>query len=391
VVSEPLHIAICGFGVAGGALSTLLARAGHRVTLLERAPQVGPVGAGFLLQPAGQQVLAQLGLLDGVVRRSARIERLEAFTQCGRQLTDLRYANTGRGLCAYGVQRGVLFSTLHDAALAAGVNVTLAAEIAEVDETDTQVTVRDINGRSFGPFDLVIGSDGSRSQLRGWLNPSSNRRSEYTHGALWGSGVLDSPHDALHQVTRGAHQLLGLLPIGEGRVAFFWGLRRDGLEALRARGFECFREDVSALCPRALPVVDQLGGFERLTFAGYLHALPRRVHSRRVVLAGDAAHAMSPHLGQGANLALLDAECLARHLSQSPLAEAFPRYAAERRSHSRYLSLLSQALSPFFQSESRLLGWSRDLALPLLCAQPWMRRQMELSVAGLKHGFFHRL
>ena len=390
-MSEPLHIAICGFGVAGGALAILLARAGHGVTLLERAPQVGPVGAGFLLQPAGQQVLAQLGLLETVVRRSARIERLEAFTERGKPLTALRYGNAGAGLCAYGVQRAVLFSALHDAAVAAGVNVTLAAEIAEVDETETQVTVRDKVGRSFGPFDLVVGSDGSRSHLRSWLNPSTDRRSEYTHGALWGSGRLDSPHDALHQVARSARQLLGLLPIGEGRVAFFWGLRRDHLDALHERGYVRFREDVAALCPQALPVVDELGGFEHLTFAGYLHALPRRVHSRRVVLAGDAAHAMSPHLGQGANLALLDADCLARHLSQSPLPEALRRYATERRAHSRYLSILSQVLSPFFQSESRLLGWSRDLALPLLCAVPWMRRQMELSVAGLKHGFFHRL
>lgn len=391
MVNEPLRIGICGFGVAGGALAVLLARAGHRVTLLERASQVGPVGAGFLLQPSGQKILAQLGLFDAVARRSARIERLEAFTESGRQLTDLRYADAGRGLCAYGVQRGVLFTVLHEAALSAGTNVTLAAEIAELDETPQDVQVRDVTGRSFGPFDLVVGTDGSRSRVRDWLNPGNGRRREYTHGALWGSGHLESPHDALHQVARSARQLLGLLPIGEGKVAFFWGLRRDEVDALQKRGYARFREDVAALCPRAVPVVEELGGFERLSFAGYLHALPRRVHSRRVVLAGDAAHAMSPHLGQGANLALLDAECLARHLSQHPLPEALLRYAAERRAHSRYLGILSQVLSPFFQSESRLLGWGRDIALPLLCAQPWMRRQMELSVAGLKQGFFHHL
>ncbi len=389
-VIQSLRIGICGFGVAGGALAILLARAGLHVTLLERAPQVGPVGAGFLLQPSGQKILAQLGLFDAVARRSARIERLEAITETGRQLTDLRYDHVAPGLCAYGVQRGVLFSALHDAAISVGVTVTLAAEIIHVEESADEVQVRDAAGRSFGPFDLVVGSDGARSWLRGWLNPASRRR-EYTHGALWGSGRLESPHDALHQVARSARRLLGLLPIGEGRVAFFWGLRWDELDALRQRGFASFREEVEALCPRAVPVVDELGSFERLSFAGYLHALPRRIHSRRVVLVGDAAHAMSPHLGQGANLALLDAECLARHLSHLPLPEALIRYADERRSHSRYLSILSQMLSPFFQSESRVLGWGRDLALPLLCAVPWMRRQMELSVAGLKQGFFDRL
>jgi 2-polyprenyl-6-methoxyphenol hydroxylase-like FAD-dependent oxidoreductase len=197
--------------------------------------------------------------------------------------------------------------------------------------------------------------------------------------------------DILYQVTRGARRLVGLLPIGEGRVAFFWGLRCDELSPVKARGFETFRKEVVALCPMAQPLIDEIGGFERLSFAGYLHALPRRVQRGRVVLAGDAAHAMSPHLGQGVNLALLDAECLARQLDQRPLAEALGAYAAERRAHSRYLGLMSQMLSPFFQSESRVLGWGRDLALPLMCSVPWLRRQMELSVAGLKCGFFDRL
>jgi 2-polyprenyl-6-methoxyphenol hydroxylase-like FAD-dependent oxidoreductase len=387
----PLQVGICGFGVAGGALAVLLARAGHRVTLLERAPAVGPVGAGFLLHPTGQGVLAQLGLLECVVRRSARIERLEAFTEAGRRLTDLRYSNAGAGLCAYGVQRGALFTVLHEAALGAGVNVTLAAEIADADEMEDSVQVRDVTGRTFGPFNLLIGADGARSRLREWMNPGNGRRREYTHGALWGSGPLEAPVDALYQVTRGARRLVGLLPVGEGRVAFFWGLRCGELAAVKARGFKAFREEVITLCPMVERLVDDIGAFERLSFAGYLHALPQRVHRGRVVLAGDAAHAMSPHLGQGVNLALLDAECLARQLARLPLTEALAAYAAERRAHSRYLGLMSQMLSPFFQSESHVLGWGRDLALPLMCSIPWLRRQMELSVAGLKRGFFDQL
>jgi len=390
-VISRLDIGICGFGVAGGALAVFLARAGHRVTVLERAPQLGPLGAGFLLQPAGQSVFAQLELLDAVVSRSARIERLEAFTKSGRRLTDLHY-NRGRpGLCAYGVQRGVLFTALHEAAVAAGVGVTLAADVCKLEETAEAVRLRDVEERTFGPFDLVIGADGARSRVRAWLNPGHDHRREYIHGALWGTGPLAEPVDSLYQVTDGARRLLGLLPIGEGRGAFFWGLRRDALEALKARGFDAFREEVAGLCPMAAPLIDELESFENLTFAGYLHDLPQRVHSSCLALAGDAAHAMSPHLGQGANLALLDAECLARHLSQSPVAVALAAYAQERRAHSRYLSILSRVLSPFFQSQSRVLGWGRDLALPLMSTDPWFRRQMELSVAGLKQGFFDQL
>ena len=77
-MSDCLRVGVCGFGVAGGAISILLARAGHEVTLLERAPQVGPVGAGFMLQPSGQRVLKELGLLERIVGQSARIERSRA-------------------------------------------------------------------------------------------------------------------------------------------------------------------------------------------------------------------------------------------------------------------------------------------------------------------------
>jgi 2-polyprenyl-6-methoxyphenol hydroxylase-like FAD-dependent oxidoreductase len=389
-MTDRKRIAICGFGVAGGVLAVFLARAGHRVQLIERAPQVGPVGAGFLLQPAGQRVLAQLGLLKSIVARSARIERLQAITDTGRELTNLCYAGVTGGGCAYGVHRGVLFEALHTAALDAGVEVVLDGEIVGVEEESASINVRDAGGRVHGPFDFVAGADGSRSHLRSWLNPNE-RRGEYEYGALWGSGRSHRPVDMLHQTTRGARRLLGLLPIGDGRCAFFWGVRLGEVDALKARGFSNFREEVSALCPFATEVVDDIGGFHGLKFAGYLHSLPGRIHSNRVVLLGDAAHPMSPHLGQGANLALLDAECLAGCLAELPIPEAFAAYAAARRSHSRYLSLLSRWLSPFFQSDSTVLGWGRDIALPLMCAIPWLRGQMELSVAGVKTGFLDRL
>lgn len=389
-MSPPLRVGVCGFGVAGGAAAILLARAGHEVTVIERAPQVGPVGVGFLLQPSGQEVLRAMGLLEAVVARSSRIEQLEAFTETGHRLTRLRYDAVLPGACAYGVRRGVLFEQLHAAALQAGVRVVLAAEVRAAEDETSGVAVDDAAGRRHGPFDLLIGADGARSWLRSWLNPGARKR-EYSHGALWGSGASAWPEGSLHQVARGAKRLLGMMPIGDGCCGFFWGLRRDELEPLKARGFAAFCEEVVALCPRAAGVLEQIGSFERLNFASYQSSFPACVHARRVVLIGDAAHAMSPHLGQGANLALLDAECLARHLASQPPAQALPAYAAERRAQSRYLTLLSRWLSPFFQSDSRVLGWGRDLALPMMCAVPWTRRQMELSVAGAKRGFFDRL
>ena len=62
-MARTLSVAIVGYGTAGQALAILLARDGHRVEVFEQAAQPGPVGAGFLLQPTGLQVLWQMGLL----------------------------------------------------------------------------------------------------------------------------------------------------------------------------------------------------------------------------------------------------------------------------------------------------------------------------------------
>src|SRR5262245_43801157 len=90
---RPFRVAVVGFGIAGAATAYLLARTGHRVTLLERSPHVGPIGAGLLLQPVGQIVLQRMGLLDRVLAGAAPIEELHAIRHGGKDLIRLRYAD----------------------------------------------------------------------------------------------------------------------------------------------------------------------------------------------------------------------------------------------------------------------------------------------------------
>ena len=73
-------IAVIGGGTAGAASALFLARAGHQVTLYERVPEPGAVGAGILLQPSGMRVLQALGLFDQILAHGSRIERLLGTT-----------------------------------------------------------------------------------------------------------------------------------------------------------------------------------------------------------------------------------------------------------------------------------------------------------------------
>src|SRR5260370_19836818 len=83
---KPYRVGVVGCGVGGATVSYLLARAGNVVDLFERAPHVGPVGAGILLQPSGQLVLRRLGLLGKVISPAEPVDELHALTHHGDKL-----------------------------------------------------------------------------------------------------------------------------------------------------------------------------------------------------------------------------------------------------------------------------------------------------------------
>lgn len=373
------RIAVVGFGVAGATAAALLAEQGHDVTVFERAPVLEPVGAGVLLQPSGQIVLERLGVLDAVVRSSEQIDRVVARTAAGRVILDLRYADGGTGLRGLGVGRSTLHGALSALAGRAGVEVRLSAEIV----SHHGGTLTDAAGARHGPFELVVGADGSASALRTG-NGLVRWSHEYAYGALWTVGRTSQVRGELHQVVRGTRDLIGLLPLGAGSCNFFFSQRHDRFAGLVGRGFAAWRERVVTLCPEADEVLAHVEDFDGLALTGYRHVVLRRQYDRGLVLIGDAGHAMSPHLGQGVNLALIDAWTLARCIGREQGCErALAAYAVARRAHLRFYAATTMALSPFFQADGRLLGLARDTGLPLLQRARPLRRLMARTMAGL--------
>ncbi|AKV04170.1 Oxidoreductase [Labilithrix luteola] len=419
---RPLDVGIIGSGTAGSAAALFLARAGHRVTVYERVPDPKPVGAGIAVQPTGLHVLCRLRLYSDVVARGSKIDRL--FVEranvrspgARKTLFELSYESAGEGLFGLGLHRGVLFQSLFGALRREPVTIRCGVEIVDLARAERSMERRrstylvDKLGERHGPHELVVVADGARSQLRDDTN-TSKRIAKYPWGALWFVGRDargDEPRHAriLHQIVSGNRRLLGMLPTGIGPkvrniagqsepapagrlVSLFWSVRGDEVEALRRGGLGRWKDEVRALAPEAAPIVETIDDVDRLLFAEYHDVVMHRWSTRNVVYLGDAAHATSPQLGQGANLALWDAMVLADCLSDEThdLSRALGCYSRAREPHLGFYQFATRWLTPFFQGDEAALGELRDLAMPLMAKVPLMRRLMTLSMLGVVDGF----
>ncbi|MGE3307826.1 MAG: FAD-dependent oxidoreductase [Rhizobiaceae bacterium] len=383
-------IAIVGAGPAGLAAAIYLRRDGHRVTIFERFDTAKPLGSGLILQPTGLTVLHDLGLLTQMLALGSRVDRLYgAEAETGRPVLDVRYARGGRfGLA---VHRSALFCVLHAAAVEAGIAVETGMEIDDLDAGADAVSIV-AAGRKRGRFDLVVDANGARSALRRLADASSEPHA-LAYGAFWASlawpeGSAFDRH-ALLQRYRRASVMIGVLPIGRAEpgapamAAFFWSLKPADVDAVRAAGIAAWKQRVLALWPECEGFTRQIDGFETLTLARYGHHTLIRPVGHRLAVIGDAAHSTSPQLGQGANMALLDARALAVALRRSDdVDSALEAYAAMRRWHVRVFQTLSHAFTPFYQSDSRVLPFVRDRLMPALAKVPPAPRFLASMVAG---------
>jgi 2-polyprenyl-6-methoxyphenol hydroxylase-like FAD-dependent oxidoreductase len=387
-------VGIIGCGTAGAAAALFLSRAGHRVTVYEAVPEPSAVGAGIMLQPTGMRVLERLGLLEPVLARGDRVDRLHCLTREGRDVIDLRYADVHEGAYGLGLHRGVLFEVLFGQVRKERIELRLGEPIDGLRMRAGKRVVIGRHGLEVGAHDLVVVADGARSQPRREA-AVMDRAKQYPWGALWfiGEDYAGDFEGTLYQKVDGAQQMLGLLPSGLGpegtvpRVSLFWSIRADRVEAWRDAGLEPWLAQLAELEPRAEPVLAQITDPAQVLFARYWDVVLRPWHAPGLVFLGDAAHATSPQLGQGANLALVDAMALAEAMEGSDsLKEALRRYSEKRRAHLRYYQWATRFLTPFFQSDSRSLGWLRDTFMGRACKMPFLRSKMVRTMCGLERG-----
>jgi 2-polyprenyl-6-methoxyphenol hydroxylase-like FAD-dependent oxidoreductase len=341
--------AVVGAGVGGLSAALGLARAGWSVTVLERWPEVVGTGAALGLWPEAQSALGELGLGPQLDAVAVPYLGAELRDPAGRRLVRLPLARirrrTGRDVVL--TSRVTLMRLLLDAGTAAGVVVRTGTEI-----TDPEGLAADTG--------VVVGADGLRSAVRAAYFPGATAPRDAGFTAWRGSVAGET---GVYGETWGAGRIFGLTPMEPGRTNWYAAVRgaqprADAGTALRdlRAGYAGWASPV----PDVLAATDPAGLLQHRVF-DLAPGLPSYV-SGNAVLLGDAAHAMTPMLGQGACQAVVDGVALARALSTAEdVATGLQAYDAQRRKVTQRL-VSASARAARVSLASRHLG-ARDALL----------------------------
>jgi 2-polyprenyl-6-methoxyphenol hydroxylase-like FAD-dependent oxidoreductase len=318
---------VAGAGIGGLTAAVALRRQGWDVTVLERAPALEPVGSGLGLGPNALHALDAIGLGDEVRRFSAVQGHGGVRRSDGRWLvrTDLGLLAERFGDPQVMALRadlvGLLAGRLPAGALCTGVTVT------GVDPGNAQDRARVTTSEGDLDADLVVAADGIRSRIRATLFPG-HPGPQYSGCTTWRFVAPQPDRSPSPAETWGRGTVFGAVPLADGRVYCYGsafapaGLRHDDEAAELKRRFGGWHDPIPALIGSVSPEAV-------LHDDVYWMAEPLPAYHRgRVAILGDAAHAMTPHLGQGACQAIEDAIVLASVASGASAAAQGPAAGA---------------------------------------------------------------
>ena len=327
-------VLIVGGGIAGLALGIALRRAGQAVDMVELNPAWNVYGVGIILQANALRALQQLGLSDACVAAGYPYAMSMHHEEDGRpRAARQKPSLADEGLPAScGILRPALHQLLRDAALAAGVQVRLGITVAAIADEADAAHVRFSDG-SEGRYPLIVGTDGLRSQVRALRFPDA-QAPQFTGQGCWRYTL---PRDEQVQSAVMYHgrdaRLAGLVPVSSDAMYLLLLSAEPGNPRLADADLpDMLREHLrhfGGLIPAAALQIPAPQDIVYRPLETQLVAAPW--HRGRVVLAGDAAHATTPHMAQGASMALEDAVVLADCLATTAvLEEALERYTARR-------------------------------------------------------------
>ena len=367
-----MKVAVIGGGISGFCAAIALGRVGVDVEIFERSAAIREIGAGLSLWPNATCALRELGLLDACSRASSRVQRILLRDPGGREWASVRIS--GGETPALCLDRPALLSVLLAAVDPQRIHVDHECESVSLGlENGCKPSVHFKGGRT-QEFDAVIGADGLGSVVRQFVT-GQVERPVYRGYLIWrGVAQMLPAFYAEGNITEawGKGERFGIMPIGEGKVCWYATRNQPDTEPPQSKAdiLEHFRgwhppiAEVIAATPESAIV--RTPALDRPPIWNWARG--------PVVLIGDAAHPMTPNLGQGTCQAIEDSLVLSLLLAQHGSIEAaFRRFEKLRRARAAAIVLGARWIGGFAQSE----GWATRLAsrrLPSFLLAPAIER-----------------
>ncbi len=396
-LSKKFDLIVVGAGVGGLILSLLMARKGFRVAVLDQQAHPMPLPRGEILQPNGLNILAQLGLLEALLKSDVHFNKKVHFHQ-----------SSGAHLCTIDYMRlplpypysvvllpAILQEILLDALAASPRIETFWGTSFKglIKKDNCIVGLEAMQAESPVTFEcsIVAGADGAGSRVRAAFQVA-HRTHAYEDGYI--TMVVDRPpgfqEDSRYYLGKGT--IFGAFPVSDTKVYLFYMIPTHQIAAVKNRGIDDLKLAIFSLNPEIEIMfggpLQAVSGWEQ---TAYMRCFRVRCDQWAVdggVLLGDAAHAMNPHVAQGRNSAMADAVLLADVLedcfqqgdfSQNKLR----RYEQARRVEIEKLQSLGDEMVFFWNSTSPVLLWLRDRVFKKVERKPHLHDKLLKTVAGI--------
>lgn len=361
-----MKFTILGGGIAGLTTAIALKQKGFEVEIFEAAPQIKAVGAGLGLGANAIKALTLLGIEKPIIASGRKLPAFSFYNHKGTLLntTDSQILTSKYGLDNFTIHRAALHTQL--LLQLADTAIHLNKKAVGYTQSGTTYTIKFADGSSHNTECLIV-ADGIHSAIRQQLLPAVQPK--YAGYVCW-RGVIDSTGIILNEAseTFGPKGRFGLVPLADNQLYWFactnapqnnTEFTNYTIEDLK-KLFAGYRDPIQKVLGRAtdLPLlygdIADLPPLEKFAFGN-------------ILLIGDAAHATTPNMGQGACQAIEDAIVLADELGKTNnIQTAFANYENRRRGRTRYITLQSRKIGQVAQWQHPILGVLRDTLMKSL-------------------------
>lgn len=355
-----MKITIIGAGIAGLTTAIALKKTGYDSEVFEAAPSLEPIGAALGLAPNALKALHAIGLSEQVFRAGKRMHYFEIQNRSGKVLSRSERADFGENIA---IRRADLHRVLLEEAGADRIHTNKKA--VNYKKAGDTIIVEFADG-STHQTDYLIIADGIHSALRDITAPEA--KVNYSGYTCW-RGIADNPGKEF----KGAYEVwdtqgrFGYTPLKGNRIYWYACINAPQGRTMAHFTLDDLQQhfsDFSSSVKNILKATDP----NTLFYDDVCEMEPlRRYAYGNILIIGDAAHASTPNMGQGACQAIEDAVVLAKTLAKRPtIGQTFASFEKKRLQRTHYVIRQSAKVGRIAHIQNPFLAMLRDIAMPLI-------------------------